>query len=74
MLQPDRPGASVTEAADLIQRVDHLMGAIEALKAERAGQAVRVARAQLGTPYHVKRSTLAQERGRERDLDRARAA
>lgn len=63
-LTPDRPGAPITEAADLIRRIDHLIGTIEAFKAERAAQGVRAARARLGAPHHAKRSGAAGVRTR----------
>ncbi|HYF55211.1 MAG TPA: hypothetical protein VEA41_13215 [Salinarimonas sp.] len=60
----ERPGASVIAGADLIRRVDRLVSEIEALKAERAGKAVRIARARLGVAYHEKRAAPAEEPAR----------
>lgn len=51
----ERPGAGIVAAADLLRRIDYLINDIEAFKAERAAEAVRVARARLGTAYHAKR-------------------
>ncbi len=59
-LPPDRSGAPITEAADLLRRIDQLMGTIEAFKTERAAEAVRSARARLGAPHHAKRAVSAE--------------
>ncbi len=49
----ERPGTRISEAADLIGRIDRLVSDIQALKVEQA--AMRAARARFCVPYHAKR-------------------
>jgi hypothetical protein len=49
-------GAAVAAGAELIRRVDLLVGEIETLKAERSTDPVRSAWARLGVAHHAKRS------------------